>query len=268
MMSFLGMLPDNMRSQEFEVNRLTVHTGKLENPVRVAVLTDLHLHEYGPDNTDLVNAVRSEQPDLIAVVGDMVIKKNPEYESIITLCRQLVEIAPVYFVCGNHEYDNITKLKSPILEDLRAIGVQVLDSEWRTITVNGNKIDIGGITRGAKKYNWMDQMMMNSFMDSPNFRLLLVHDPGFFDPGITTNPDRSFIGKEIDAAICGHRHGGQVQIPFVGGLYHPDTGFFPSLTFGDNRVGKTHVIVSRGLSDHSVAPRLNDPYELLIVTLE
>ena len=266
-LSLLGMLPNNMKVQNFITTHLEVNTGKLENPVRIAVISDLHLHEYGPDNAELVQAVRKEQPDIIAIIGDMVIKRNPEYASVITLCRQLTEVAPVYYVYGNHEYENITKLSSKIGEDLRAIGVQVLDSEWHTITVNGNSIDIAGIPRSPGRYNWTDQMMMASYLQSPNFRLLLVHNPGFYDPHITTNPDKTLIGKKIDVAICGHRHGGQVGIPFVGGLYHPDTGFFPNLTFGDNLVGETHVIVSRGLSDHNGLPRLNDPYELLILTL-
>lgn len=266
-LSLLGMLPENMKTQNFVTTHLQVSTGKLLNPVNIAVISDLHLHEYGPDNSDLVKAVRDEAPDIITIIGDMVIKKNPEYGSVITLCRHLVGIAPVYYVYGNHEYENITTLNSKIGEDLKAAGVQVLDSEWRTITVNGNSIDIAGIPRSPGKYNWTDQMMMADYLQSPNFRLLLVHNPGFFDPRITTNPDKTLIGKPIDAALCGHRHGGQAGIPFAGGLYHPDTGFFPNLTFGDNLVGKTHVIVSRGLADHNGLPRLNDPFELLMVTL-
>lgn len=265
-LSLLGILPENMKTQNFITTHLEVNTGKLENPVRIAVISDLHLHEYGPDNADLVQAVREEQPDLITVIGDMVIIRNPEYASVITLCRQLTEIAPVYYVYGNHEYANILR-GSKISEDLKAIGVQVLNSEWRTITVNGNSIDIAGIPRGPMMYNWTDQMMMASYQQSPNFRLLLVHDPGFFDPSIMTNPDKTLIGKKIDVALCGHRHGGMIGIPFVGGLYHPNTGLFPNLTFGDNLVGETHVIVSRGLADHNGFPRLNNPFELLLLTL-
>lgn len=267
-LSFLGVLPDNMKNQTFEITRLTVNTGKLENPVQIAVLSDLHMHEYGADNVDLVSAVSGEQPDLIAVIGDMVNKKEDEYGLVLTLCRQLTEIAPVYYVYGNHEYDNIIKQKSKIGEDLRAAGVNVLDSEWRTIEVNGNLIDIGGLSRSPRYYNWTDVLMMQSYMQSPNFRLLLVHDPGFFDPRYTTNPDKTLIGKDIDIALSGHRHGGQIAIPYVGGIFMPDVGLFPDLTSGDNLVGKTHVIVSRGLGDHNIIPRVNNPYEMLSLTIQ
>ncbi|MBQ4512879.1 MAG: metallophosphoesterase [Anaerolineaceae bacterium] len=267
-LAFFGVLPDNMKHQTFEIIHLSVNTGKLENPVQIAVLSDLHMHEYGPDNADLVNAVRGEQPDIITIIGDMVNKKEDEYSLVLTLCRQLTEIAPVYYVYGNHEYDNITKLKSKMSEDLTATGVNVLESEWRTIEVNGNLIDIGGLSRNPRQYNWTDVLMMQSYLQSPNFRLLLVHDPGFFDPRYTTNPDKTLIGKDIDIALCGHRHGGQIDIPYVGGVYMPDVGFFPELTSGDNFVGKTHVIVSRGLGDHNIIPRVNNPYELLSLTIQ
>ena len=267
-LAFFGVLPDNMKHQTFEIIHLSVNTGKLENPVQIAVLSDLHMHEYGPDNADLVNAVRGEQPDIITIIGDMVNKKEDEYSLVLTLCRQLTEIAPVYYVYGNHEYDNITKLKSKMGEDLTATGVNVLESEWRTIEVNGNLIDIGGLSRNPRQYNWTDVLMMQSYLQSPNFRLLLVHDPGFFDPRYTTNPDKTLIGKDIDIALCGHRHGGQIDIPYVGGVYMPDVGFFPELTSGDNFVGKTHVIVSRGLGDHNIIPRVNNPYELLSLTIQ
>lgn len=266
-LAFLGVLPGSMKNQTFETNYLTVDTGKLEAPVRIAMISDLHMHEYGPDNADLIAAVQSQSPDLIAIVGDMVIQDKDEYGSVLTLCRKLTEIAPVYYVYGNHEYGIIHRLKSRIGEELKAIGVNVLDSEFRTIEVNGNLIDIAGIPRKPVIYNWSDQMMMNSFIKSPNFHLLLVHDPGYFDPHITTNPDKTLIGKPIDVALCGHRHGGQIQLPMVGGLFHTDTGFFPGLTAGDTVVSGTHVIVSRGLNDHNHIPRLNNPYELLIIDL-
>ena len=67
-LSLLGMLPENMKTQNFVTTHLQVSTGKLQNPVNIAVISDLHLHEYGPDNTDLVKAVRDEAPDIITII--------------------------------------------------------------------------------------------------------------------------------------------------------------------------------------------------------
>lgn len=262
-LAFLGVLPGTMKEQSFEITNLQINTGKLENPIKLVQISDLHLHEYGTDNIDLVEAVRNEAPDLIAITGDMMNKTSDEYASVLTLCRQLTEIAPVYYVYGNHEYDRIRKTKIPIGNDLTAIGVNLLDGEWRTIEVNGNRIDIAGISHSPKRYTKSDREMMDSYMQSPNFRLLLVHDPGFFDTRYTTNPNRTLIGKPIDVALCGHRHGGQIGIPYVGGLFMPDVGFFPDLVSGATRVENTWVVVSRGLGVHNNIPRINDPFELV-----
>lgn len=259
----MGVLPGTMKEQSFEITHLQVNTGKLEVPVRLVQISDLHLYEYGTDNIDLVEAVRNEDPDLIAVTGDMMNKTSDEYGPVLTLCRQLTEIAPVYYVYGNHEYDRIRKTKIPLGNDLASIGVNLLDGEWRTIEVNGNRIDIAGLSHSPKRYTKSDREMMQSYTQSKNFRLLLVHDPGFFDPRYTTNPDRTLIGKPIDVALCGHRHGGQIGIPYVGGFFMPDVGFFPDLVSGVTRVENTWVVVSRGLGVHNRIPRINDPFELL-----
>lgn len=84
--------------------------------------------------------------------------------------------------------------------------------------------------------------------------------------GPLASPD-PFRGGVIDVAFCGHRHGGQIDVPKLGGLYMPEVGLFPRLTKGDTLVENTHVVVSRGLSDHHRIPRINNPHELLVVTL-
>ena len=75
----------------------TFYTVTVDKPVedlRIVLLSDLHLSEYGTDNADLVQKVRNLAPDLIAVAGDMDIDTNPDYSLVLSLMRQLVDIAP------------------------------------------------------------------------------------------------------------------------------------------------------------------------------
>ena len=72
-------------------------------------------------------------------------------------------------------------------------------------------------------------------------------------------------GRNIDFTVCGHAHGGQIQL-FGRGLYAPGQGFFPKLTHGIHDGG--HMMISRGMSNGTRAPRINNPYELILLTLE
>ena len=95
----------------------------------IVQLSDLHEKEFGADHERLLSAVAAQEPDLIAVTGDLVDRfkgENPAY--VDTLCRKLVEIAPVYFVTGNHEWavGNVPALK----QQLTDLGVTVLSNQF------------------------------------------------------------------------------------------------------------------------------------------
>ncbi len=234
---------------------------KIEGPLRIVLLTDLHLHEFGPGNSELTEEIARLKPDLIAMAGDMMNEDDPDVSAVLALCRPLVDVAPVYFSYGNHEKQAIRVNQTSTLNvDLEAMGVHVLHNRWETVQVKGNTIDIGGLSAnpGTMQADYT-QKFWKSYLESPNYRLLLVHYPNYFFS------DGELAGEKIDMALCGHLHGGQIVIPGIGGLYHPSTGFFPEMTDGCHRVGDTWVIISRGLGNTSRIPRVNNPPELVIV---
>ena len=71
-----------------------------------------------------------------------------------------------------------------------------------------------------------------------------------------------------DLVLSGHAHGGQFRIPFVGGLLAPDEGFFPKYSEGMHDIDGTKLIVSRGLGNSLMPIRLNNPPEVIFVTLK
>ena len=247
-------------NSHFVVTFYEVEDEKIENHIRIALLTDLHLKEYGEDNSELVNEIKKLNPDIIAMSGDMLDMDETDYSVLLSLCRQLVDVAPVYFGYGNHEKEVIrVKQTSTINVDLEKMGVHVLHNRYETITVNGNLIDIGGLTAHPAGFDAdYTQDFWQRYLKSENYRLLLVHYPQYFFKG------GELLNTGIDMALCGHLHGGVVVVPFVGGLYHPTLGFFPELTDGCTRVGDTWVVVSRGLGG---GLRINNPPELVIVDL-
>lgn len=248
---------------DFVISFYSFDEQKITSPIRMAFLSDLHLNEFGEDNCELVNTIADLNPDLIIVGGDMNMMKNPDTSIVLTLCRQLVEIAPVYYGMGNHEYDDVLFRNSTIIADLSALGVNVLSNKYMTIQVNGNLIDIGGLSETMDQFDQYGIKFWKKYDEgAKNYRLLLVHDPGYFRSGMG-----KLCEKNIDLALCGHYHGGQIVLPVIGPLYHPQGGFRPELAGGYARVGDTLVVTSRGLGNHSKLPRFNNPPELVIIDL-
>lgn len=249
-------------TSHFIVSFYSFEEKKIESPMRIAFLSDMHLNEFGKDNEDLTAAIRKLEPDIIVIGGDMNMMNNPDYSAVLTLCRQLVEIAPVYYGMGNHEYTDILFNGSNILTDLSALGVNTLSNRYMTIQVNGNLIDIGGLSETMDQFEKYGVKFWNKYDGyAKNYRLLLVHDPGYF------RAKGALVGKNIDLALCGHFHGGQIILPVIGALYHPQGGFRPELAGGYARVKDTLVVTSRGLGNHSKLPRFNNPPELVVIDL-
>ena len=60
----------------------------------------------------------------------------------------------------------------------------------------------------------------------------------------------------MDLIFSGHAHGGQVRLPFIGGIVAPDQGFFPKYTAGVYKKGSSEMVVSRGLGNSVIPQRL------------
>ena len=213
--------------------------------------------------SDLIERITALKPDIIAITGDMNDKLVDDYSVVTDLCKELVKIAPVYYVPGNHEWPKIVFHNSPIGTDLEAIGVHFLADETETLEVNGNTIAIGGVAEAPASYERYASAYFESFEQLDAFKLLLVHYPEYF------LEDGFFSDVPVDLALCGHTHGGMIRIPGIGGLYTPDQGVLPTLTEGLHQIGDTSLIISRGLGDGkgTPVPRINNPPELVIVDI-
>lgn len=261
----LGFLISLTDMSYFETTFYVVDDDRLENPMRIALLADLHLNEFGEGNTELVDRIGKLKPDLIAIAGDMMNDDNPDDSVVITLCGQLVGIAPVYYCFGNHEGYVIRVAQTSDLDvRLRDLGVHVLHNDYETVSINGNTLDLGCLDANPSFfYESYVTRFWEKYVKTDNYRLLIAHYPNYFMEGAPLAD-----GKDVDMALCGHLHGGQIVLPGLGGLYHPSTGFLPELASGVHLVGSTVVVTSRGLGNHGVVPRVNNPPELVVIDVQ
>ena len=82
-------------------------------------------------------------------------------------------------------------------------------------------------------------------------------------------PDSFIFGDaskewDIDLVVSGHTHGGQVRIPFKGGLYVGDQGYFPIYDKGLFDLNKIKILITSGLgSGKEKIPRFNNIPEVV-----
>lgn len=96
-------------------------------------------------------------------------------------------------------------------------------------------------------------------IDNREYNILLVHTPFFFD---------GYSKWGADLVLAGHVHGGIIRLPIKGGLLSPNREFFPKYDLGEYNMGKSTMILSKGLGGSKVLPRVNCKPEIVEITLK
>jgi len=221
----------------------TVRSPKIPGRLRAAVVTDLHNGLYDDVKEEL------QASDVILVVGDLVDRHRDTYERAAQFLKEAPDWAPVFYSIGNHE--RRCSYREEWMKLVAESRVRLLDDESTVF----RGIHLGGLSsraRGAANGDFLDR-----FEREEGFRLLMCHHPEVYRDHVA--------GRDIDFTLCGHAHGGQMQL-FGRGLFSPGQGFFPKLTHGLYDDGK--MLLSRGMTNGTRLPRINNPLELILLTLE
>ena len=222
----------------------TFRSDRIDRNLRLAVASDLHsdgfddvLDEFG-------------RCDAVLVPGDLVDRHRRNNANAMKFLETVPDYAPVFYSIGNHERK--FREREAYLQAVRKSRVTLLDNSC----IRFHGVCIGGLTstKGAPDTDFLER-----FEKEEGYRLLLCHHPEKY---------RDYVaGRNIDLTLCGHAHGGQIQL-FGRGLYAPGQGLFPKLTHGLYDGGK--MLVSRGMTNGAKPriPRIGNPCELIILNLE
>jgi predicted MPP superfamily phosphohydrolase len=236
------------------------------NGLCIVQLSDLHNKDYG---NKLFTAIQNQQPDLIVITGDLIDNRSKNIGSTINLLEELLLLAPIYYVSGNNE--EWSNRYEELAARLTASGVIVLDDKAVKIERNNSSFNLIGIVdpefiKGAAGYVGECQaalirraIQQNIVTDEAKLNVLLAHRPELLS---------LYAEYNVDLVFSGHAHGGQVRIPFVGGLIAPNQGLFPKYTEGLHTQRDTTMVVSRGLGNSIIPLRLFNRPELVVVTLK
>lgn len=226
---------------------------------RIAVLADIHGEVFGENSSYLLQKTAAVTPDIIVINGDL-IDEVSHLEMLPPLLDGLVEIAPVFFVTGNHEW--AVGCLDRLLVLLEEHGVTVLSNEYRDLTIGSGSIVLAGIDdpNGPFDQKQPDELMAEiKDARGETYTLMLAHRNDSLD---------MWAELGTDLVLCGHGHGGVVRIPFVGGLIGVDRSLFPDYTAGLYQKGGTDMVVSRGLGNSVVDFRIFNRPHLLVVELD
>ncbi len=232
---------------------------------KIIQLSDLHGKAFGAGQQRLVRILKKAEPDMIVITGDLIDGKRLGEQAALELVSEAVKIAPVYFVTGNHEW--WSGIFGTLEARLKEAGAAVLRNEWKEIDVRGQKICLAGVDdpasagRGPGETGFTESTLQEvaASMPEDSFKILLSHRPEKL-------PQYSAGG--FDLVFSGHAHGGQFRLPFTGGLFAPDQGFFPEYTSGVHREQSTVMVISRGLGNSIIPQRLFNRPEVVQVTLK
>ena len=221
--------------------------GKVKNPVKVVLLSDLHLgyHNTREDLQKWVRIVNNEQADAVLIAGDIIdISLRPLLEEdMAEVFRQIK--APVYACLGNHEYyagtaggqDFFKEANIQLLRDSHAV--------WGDLCI------IGRDDRTNRSRQSIRKLTKN--IDPQKFSILLDHQPYHLEQAEHAN---------VNFQFSGHTHHGQVwPISWI-------TEAIYEKAWGKHQRGKTHYYVTSGMGIWGGKFRIGTHSEYVVATIK
>lgn len=241
-----------------QILRVPVRLSRLDpafTGFRIAVVSDIHLGPLlGRAHTErIVRMINEAEPDLVAVVGDLVDGTVDELGAAAEPLQDLHSPDGVFFVTGNHEY--FVDDTAAWMRELERFGLNVLQNENTRIRRGAAAFDLAGVNdvAGAERSDPPDFDRALSGVSPGGPTILLAHQP------IQVSEAAS---RGVDLQLSGHTHGGQMwPFHYVVELAQPSLA-------GLSQVQNTQLYVSRGAGFWGPPVRVGAPPDISVLTLQ
>lgn len=251
-----------------DVTKYQLHSNDVNSEIKIVQLSDLHSKPFGK----VIELTEKQAPDIIVITGDYINDKCRNKNKMLQFGIELLNIAPVYYITGNHErrLNNFDEL----MGELKNIGFTVLLNEIVTTDINGSTVNILGLDENqadfedykARKNGTFQYQDMSGYFNSlaklNGFKLVLSHFPENYK-AVTEN---NYSQYDFDLQLSGHAHGGQFILPIIGPVFSPGQGIRPKYargSFGD----RPKLIVSRGLGNAEFPFRLFNHPQINVISI-
>lgn len=251
-----------------ELNKHAIKSSKIPREFdgfKIAQISDLHNAQMGDANEKLLAMIKEADPDIIAITGDMIDSRRMDIQVALDFAKEAIKIAPCYYVNGNHELRVLEY--EELKEGLEDLGVIILENAKATITKEDESLTIIGLSDPSLESGYIyteEGEVLNLYLNKlskrdDNYKILLSHRPEYFE---------LYFEAGMDLVLSGHAHGGQIRLPFVGGVIAPHQGFFPEYDGGLYIKEETNMIVSRGIGNSLFPLRFNNRPEVVLIELQ
>jgi len=192
-----------LSAQQIIVRSYTLTSPKLQRPLALVQITDLHLDMLS--NADrlqqLVDTVNALRPDIVVSTGDLIDMQADNLDGVSSVLESLRAPLGKYAVYGNHEaFAGIEKARA----FLSRSGFTVLSNRGigigHTISIVG--VDDPAVQRRIKTDGDLEKQVLEK-LPRKQYTVLLKHQP-------IVTPGSSPL---FDLQLSGHTHGGQI-FPF------------------------------------------------------
>lgn len=238
-----------------------------ENPVKIVLLTDIHVSRLVINWDYIGTMVSKEKPDCIMLAGDYVYDPGEDQLALDFLqCFANFTDCPVYLTYGNHDnkktfgYDSAKR--DAFTKKVESISprFKVLENETVETEFHGRKVRICGIG----DYRTIDKETAVSNMP--------VKKDGYFSVLLSHNPDILQYLPECcaDLGLFGHYHNGQVRLPFRAEfriLRRRDKLANKGFIYGPYVYNETPIYISSGIGNANLPIRFMADPELAVIRI-
>lgn len=244
-------IPSNYKSR-VEIKQTNISTNQKEKntqPVKIAVFSDLQLgYDYMPKDMDiLIDNINALKPDIVVFNGDLLAKdaklSSKDEKLIVSNLEQLKPLYGKFAIHGDQD-------DGKGLDILFASGFEELNNQSRTITLNGQKINISGLLN--KDY----EKTLEKVKDNTT-NIAFIHDPSL----------ASKLSKyKLNAIVTAHTFGGQYNLPLFGSIYSElrKTAHYK----GSKSENETLILSNNGIGINRGSMRFNAPSTIDILNIQ
>lgn len=246
-------IPKKIRIKNYDIT-----TNKTKEKLKILLISDYHNYLFNKDIIEKLETIKKEKPDIIVLAGD-IFQEKTDNKNTYSFLEKISGSIPIYYVTGNHEY--YKKNVKNIDEILEKYNIKRLQGNIIDIP-NRKEIKLIGIDDpdiGKRKYQKQLEEIENK-LNIEKYNILIAHRPE------RTN---EYEKLGLDLVLSGHAHGGQIRIPYLfeQGLLSPNQGLFPKKTGGIYYTNDIIQIVSTGLGNNVIIPRINNPPEIVLIKI-